>query len=154
MPEWKSYEDVATYLLNEFAAHFGLDHVEGKQAVPGLRSGTEWAIDAKGWREGNDGFVIVECRRYTTSRQNQEKIGGLAYRIMDTGAKGAIIVSPLGLQEGAALVAKAEGITTVQLNANSTEHEYVLQFLNQIMVGLHDQITISDSVTFDLRHRP
>src|SRR6266436_1601422 len=27
--------------------------------------------------EGGGGFFIVECRRYTTSKQNQEKVGGL-----------------------------------------------------------------------------
>jgi hypothetical protein len=44
---WRTYEEVAQYLLNEFAAHFGLGHVEGKQVVPG-QSGADWEIDAKG----------------------------------------------------------------------------------------------------------
>ena len=43
--------------------------------------------------------MIVEFRRYTKSRQNQEKMGGLAYRIVDTGAKGGLIVSLLGYRK-------------------------------------------------------
>ena len=65
--KWQSYEEVATYLLNQFASEFGLSKVEGKQSVLGLRSQTNWEIDAKGIREGNEGFVIIECRRYETS---------------------------------------------------------------------------------------
>ena len=70
--KWKTYEELAAYLLNQFAAEFGLSRVEGKQAVQGQRSGTQWEIDAKGVREGNQSFIIVECRRYTTSKLNQE----------------------------------------------------------------------------------
>jgi len=82
---WSTYEEVATYLLDRNAKEFGLEKVEGKQSVLGQRSGTNWVIDAKGIKDDGIGFVIVECRRYTTSKQNQEKIGALAYRIIDTG---------------------------------------------------------------------
>jgi hypothetical protein len=71
---WKSYEEVAAYLLAQNAAEFGLKRVEGKQSIPGYRSGTSWEIDAKGIREGNEGFVIIECRSYTNSKQNQQKL--------------------------------------------------------------------------------
>jgi hypothetical protein len=94
---------VATYLLNQCAREFGLSKVERKQKVLGLHSQTEWEIDAKGVREGSEGFVIIECRRYTTSRQNQDRIGSLAYRILDTGAQGGIIFF------GVAYAGKAEG---------------------------------------------
>ena len=142
---WQSYEEVATYLLNQFAEEFGLETVEGKQTVTGLRSGTNWKIDAKGFLQDGSGFIIVECRRYTTSRQTQEKDGALAYRISGTGAKGGIIVSPLGLQEGADRVATAENISNVQLDPASTRTEYVLKFLKRIMVGAH--LTFGGSLT-------
>jgi len=134
--KWESYEEVAVYLLNQFAKEFGLERVEGKQRIKGQRSGTEWQIDAKGVRENNEGFLIIECRRYTTSRQNQEKIGALAYRIIDTGAVAGIIVSPLGIQEGAAKIASSEDIINVQLGEDSTSAEYVLSFLRKVMVGI------------------
>jgi hypothetical protein len=152
MAKWNSYEEVTSFLLNQFASEFGLERVEGKQDVVGKRSGTTWQIDAKGIRQGNTGFVIVECRCYMTSKQNQEKVGGLAYRIIDTGADGGIIVSPFGLQEGAARVAAAENIITVRLNADSTQHEYFLQFLNKLMIGLQDTINLEDSVEAELRN--
>ncbi len=153
MPQWESYEQVGTYLLDQFAATFGLDRVEPKQELLGQRSGTSWEIDAKGVRQGNDGFVIVEFRRYTTSRQSQEKMGGLAYRIIDTGAKGGIIVSPLGLQEGAEKVAAAEKVVNVILNENCNRYEYVMRFLNNVMVGVHDTVSIKDSVSFEVRDK-
>lgn len=130
-----------------------MERVESKQDVVGQRSGTTWEIDAKGFRHGDPGFVIVECRRYTTSKQNQEKIGGLAYRIIDTGAEGGIIVSPLGLQEGAECVAAAENIVSIQLNEESTQHEYVLRFLNKIMIGRHDTISFKESLEIEVRDR-
>jgi hypothetical protein len=148
--KWQSYEEVATYLLNQFAREFGLSRVEGKQSVPGLRSQTEWEIDAKGVREGNEGFVIVECRRYITSKQSQEKIAALAYRIQDTGACGGIIVSPLGLQEGAEKVAHAEGIVNVQMNPNSTPSEFAIQFVNKIFLGFEERVSLHAEFSVEL----
>jgi hypothetical protein len=144
--KWESYEEVAAYLLNQMAFAFGLERVEGKQSVMGLRSGTKYVIDAKGIAQGNEGFIIIECRRYTSSKQKQEQIGGLAYRILDTKASGGIIVSPLGLQEGAAKIANAENIQSVQLDENSTHTDYILKFLNQVFLGVSDRIMISESV--------
>ncbi len=150
---WKSYEEVAAYLLDQFACEFGLERVEGKQVIRGLQSGTNWEIDAKGVRRGNTGFLIIECHRYTTSRQNQGKVGSLAYCIIDTGAAGGIVVSPLGLQEGAEKMAAAENIVSMQLDQNSTRHEYVLRFLNKVMVGLADSLPLSGSLEFELRDK-
>ncbi len=148
--KWQTYEDVAKYLLNKCAQEFGLSRVEGKQTVPGLRSNTEWEIDAKGISEKGEGFVIIECRRYTTSRQNQEKIGSLAYRILDTGAEGGIIVSPLGLQEGAEKVARAERIVNVQLSPDSTPHEFAMQFLDKIFLGFEERVVVRDEFSVEI----
>lgn len=145
--KWESYEEVATFLLAKFASEFGLIQVEGKQKVHGYNlTGTEWEIDAKGLRKGNDGFIIVECRRYTSSRQSQEKLGGLAFRIADSGAKGGILVSPLGFQEGAKKVAAAANIMEVKLSSDSTPYEYFLEFLNKVMLGITDNVRVNDEV--------
>jgi hypothetical protein len=141
---WKTYEEVAAYLLNKFAEEFGLTRVEGQQTVSGKRSGTEWTIDAKGVRDGNEAFIIVECRRYTTTKQDQEKVGALAYRIMDTGADGGIIVSPMGLQSGAQKVAETEGIISIELYEDNTPTEFSLRFLNKLFVGIAETLKASD----------
>ena len=145
--KWRTYEEVAKYLLNRFANQFGLTEVEGKQEIAGFRSGTTWKIDAKGVREGNEGFVIVECRRYMTSKQSQEKLASLAYRILDTGADGGIIVSPLGIQQSAAKIAGSENILNVRIDANSTPSEFVMHFLNKLMVGVTGELGFSGNVT-------
>jgi hypothetical protein len=94
--------------------------------------------------------VIVECRRYTTSKKNQEKVGALAYRIRDTGADGGILVSPLDLQEGAERVTAAENIISVRLDEDCNRYEFVLRFLNKIMLGVLDQISIGEEVQVKL----
>ena len=147
---WKSYEEVAGYLLEQNAHEFGLNRVEGKQKIHYSTSGTPYEIDAKGIREGNEGFVIIECRRYTTSKQNQGKLGELAYRIIDTGASGGIIVSPLGIQEGAAKIAAHKNILSVQLNANCTPTEFTMKFLNKLMIGISDTLVLSDSCSIEV----
>ncbi len=144
--KWESYEEVAEFLLNKMASFFGLEAVESKQKVAGLRSGTEFEIDAKGVAKGGEGFIIIECRRHTKSKLDQEQVGGLAYRILDTGAAGGIIVSPLGLQEGAARIAEAEGIVSVRMDANSTTKNYILGFLNQVFLGVTDTVRVSERV--------
>ncbi len=144
---WKTYEEVAKYLLNEIAAEFELEQFEGKQSIKGKRSQNSWEIDAKDISGNNETFFIVECRRNTSSRQSQEKLGGLTYRIIDSGAKGGIIVSPLELQKGAKLIAKAENIHHVMLNENCTTSEYILRFLNKLRVGKHLQSSVSPTGT-------
>jgi hypothetical protein len=146
---WENYEEVAVYLLDQIASELGLERVEGKQDVYGSRTLTKWEIDGKGVRVGGEGFVIIECRRYTTSKQNQERVAGLAYRIVDTGASGGILVSPLGFQEGAKKVAAAEDIQEVLMDANSTRTDYVLTFLNHIFAGvsLRGEATITATAT-------
>lgn len=146
---WRTYEEVAQYLLNEFATHFELGRVEGKQIIPGA-SGTNWNIEAKGIAANGDGFFIIECRRYTKSSLNQERVAGLAYRIIDTGAKGGIIVSPLKLQLGAKKVAAYSNIITVTLNPQSTTTEYIMSFLNKVFMGFADKASVSDSATVTL----
>lgn len=144
--KWESYEEVAQYLLNQFAEKFNMSGFEGKQNLSGKKSGTSWEIDAKGVKEGSDIFLIVECRRYTTSRQSQEKVGSLAYRIYDTNATGGIIVSPLGLQKGGEKIAKAENIHEVILNPENTTKDYFMRYLNNFFIGLSDEIRITDTV--------
>jgi len=133
--KWRDYEQVAEFLLNQFASELGLGRVEGKQLVSG-QTGTSWEIDAKAYRANGEGFLIVECRRYTKSRVTQDETAGLAFRIKDTGAKGAILVSPLGLQKGAKLVAGKACVAEVRLAPDSTTEDYVLQFLNRAFVGM------------------
>jgi hypothetical protein len=147
--QWKTYEEVATYLLNQFAEHFGVGRFEGKQLVPG-ESGTQWEIDAKGFKEGHNHFIVVECKRYLDRGISQETAAALAWRIEDTGATGGIIVSPLGLQEGARLVAMKAGICEVKLSPDSTTTDYVLKFLNHLCVGVSDRVTFSDRVTITI----
>jgi hypothetical protein len=144
---WESYEDVSRYLIAEFKDHFDLNGVEGKQRIKGRRSETLWEVDAKGTKTGSgEVFVIIECRRHTTSPQKQEELGALAYRIMDTGASGGIIVSPLPLQEGAKKVAEAEGIVEMTLTQDSTPTDFVMSFLNKIFVRTGDKISMTGAV--------
>lgn len=146
---WQGYEQAAVAIMDKIASHLGLDRVEGKQHVYGSRSGTGWEIDGKGVKVGGEAFVIIECRRHLKGRQKQEQVAALAYRIMDTGASGAIVVSPLGLQEGAKKVAAAENIHEFFMGPESTSTDYVVKFLNQVFVGvsLTVKATMTASVT-------
>lgn len=150
--KWMSYEEVATYLLDEVAHHFGLGRVEKKKMVAG-RSGTDWELDATGWSKDGTKFFAIECKRHTKTGISQAITGSLAWAIRDTGAAGGILVSPLGLQSGAKKVAKDAGIVEVVLRPDSTTTEYLLQFLNRIHVGLVDTVTASvgESITIILK---
>ncbi|WP_288130747.1 restriction endonuclease [Microbulbifer sp.] len=145
--KWENYEDVAVYLLNQFSDKFGLDSVSGKQTVPGEITKTNWEIDGKGIRSEDGAIIIVECKRHLKSKQNQEVLGGLSYRIIDSGAAGGILVSPLGFQKGAKLVAEANNIMQVQLNSNSTNSEYLIRFLKNVCIGLVDSLEVRATVT-------
>lgn len=135
MTEWQTYEEVTQYVINKFKEKFGLKEVEGKQKLAGA-SGAEWEVDAKGVREGTESTVIIEARRYINSKQSQEKLGALAFRIQDVGADGGIIVSPLGLQSGAQKVAEANNIVSVQIDAKSTIEGFTARFFGDLYISV------------------
>ncbi|EGV29601.1 hypothetical protein ThidrDRAFT_3193 [Thiorhodococcus drewsii AZ1] len=141
--QWERYKIVAAYLLEKIKKELNLKAIEGKQKLVGEETGTEWEIDAKGVSEEGDGIVLIECRRYTKSRQSQEKIAAFAYRIHDTKADGGIIVSPLGLQSGAKKVADANNIISVEIDANSTPANFTVRFLKQLFIGMSASLGIS-----------
>lgn len=148
METWGTYEEVAVYILDQIVSDLELDfeRVEGKQHVYGSRSSTSWEIDGKSVQVDGEGFVIIECRRYTTSKQNRGRVAELAYRIIDTGASGGIPVSPLGFQEDAKKVAAAEGIHEIFMTADSTRTD-VLKFLNHIFAGASLTVTSTFTAT-------
>lgn len=114
------------------ALGLGLERVEGKQKLVG-ESGTDWEVDGKGVKTDDGAIIVIECRRYTTSKINQEDMGGFAYRIGDVGAAGGIIVSPIGVQEGGEKIAKKDGIEIVHLDADSTTTDFVMEFLERVI---------------------
>jgi len=134
-PAWLRYERAAKDIIARLQSELGLSEVEGKQVIAG-ESGTDWEIDAKANVEGSTAFVIIECRRYTTSRLKQEEVAALAWRVQDTGASAALVVSPLGLQEGAKKVASSAGIYSMQMTANSSLQRFVVTFLEGMYVSL------------------
>src|SRR3712207_2667452 len=84
---WRTYEEVAVYLLDSIAAELGLERVEGEHKLVGHRSGRTWNVEGIGIKgPAGEAFVILECRRRTTSRLKQEDVGAIVYRILDTGA--------------------------------------------------------------------
>jgi hypothetical protein len=133
--EWELYEEAAQSILNRFRKEFGLERIEGKQSIEGIGTGTTWEIDAKGVCEESEAYVLIECRRYKKNKQNQEQIAALAFRVKDTGSVGGIIVSPLGLQTGAKLVANANSIVEVKLHENSTPETFMIEFLGKVVHG-------------------
>ena len=151
---WESYEQVAAYLLDQVASALGLERVEGKQAIASTSSGTTWEIDGKGVQAGDSGFVIIECKRFTTSKVKQAHVATLAYSIRDAGAQGGIIVSPLGVQAGGVKIAAAENIQVVHMDQNSTRLDYFLEFLDRTFVGTSDSGHATDSAVVEIIEKP
>jgi hypothetical protein len=89
---------------------------------------------------------VVECRRYPSKKQNQLQLGGLAYSIIDTGAAGGIIVSPVGLQAGAARIAASRNVIDVRLDAKSTPEEFAIQFFDKLFLGIRATARLSAAV--------
>lgn len=144
-PSWLRYEVAACSILEQIGNALGIATVEGKQLLDG-KSGTDWEIDARAFQEDGANFLVVEVRRYTTSSLKQEDIAALAYRIGDVGAAGGIVVSPLPLQSGAALVAKAAGIEHVRLTPDSTATDYLAEYMGRRFMGVSivEKVTATD----------
>jgi hypothetical protein len=112
----------------------GLERVEGKQKLVG-ESGMKWTIDGKGVKTDDGAIVVIECRRYTTSKLKAEDMGAVVFRIADVGAAGGIVVTPIGVQEGGEKIAKHNGIDVVRLNEGATMTDFMMTFLEKVVAG-------------------
>lgn len=150
---WKSYEEVARYVLHQIRDRLGLQEVQGKQDVSG-RSGTVWELDAKGVSSSSGKSVVIECRRYK-NRLKQDAVAAVAYKITDTGSASGIIVSPLPLQKGGRIIAETEGIQHVELTADSTTEEWLATIGKVLHVGVtvRDTLVMSETITAEVRDK-
>ena len=139
------YEQVTRKILEDCREQLGYREVHPKGKILG-KSGTQWEIDATCYLADNKA-ILVECRRHTTRKIDQEQVAGLVFRITDTGAKGGLMVTPLGYQLGAKLVAQAQKITLATLNPDATEREYVLSVAERLFIGVEAKggITVGGS---------
>jgi hypothetical protein len=149
---WESYELAAQAIIERFKKEFGLSLVEGKQRVEGKETGTQWEVDAKGVIEGEEAFVLIECRRYKTKKQTQEQAAAIAYRVRDTGSSGGIIVSPMGLQSGAKKVANANKIIEVKLHENSSPEIFMVEFLGKVIHGFSGHVKSAPAKVCGIGH--
>jgi hypothetical protein len=137
-PLWRKYELAAAEILGRLHKELGLSSVEGKQKLEGA-SGTEWEVDAKGIAQDSGAIVLIECKRFPKSKVEQDLIASLAFRIKDLGAAGGIVVSPLGLQEGARRVATSTNVRSIRLNVDATPEQFALWIGNDLFAGLRGQ---------------
>lgn len=138
---WEEYEKAARVALQALSEELGLSTVEMKQVLVG-KSGTDWEVDAKAWCKDSEKFLVVEARRYRNSRLNQEQIASVAFRVEDVGAKGGVVVSPLPLQSGAAMVAASANIEHVRLTSESTPELYLAEYMGKRYHG----VTVTESI--------
>lgn len=144
-----TYEAVVRQILGNLRERLGVCEVRGPARYRGRRSGARWSIEASCHRVRNGALVLVECRRKTTSRVKQEEVAGFAYRVRDIGAAEGLMVTPVGYQRGARIVAGAERIGMAILNADATESEYFLRIADRLFRGLR----AGDIVSIGLRER-
>jgi predicted helicase len=136
-----NYEDLTRQILNDERVRpdLGLARVEPyKHNFPGKRTGTSWEVDAFGY-DLDGGLILIECKYYGTRKLNQNQLGGFAYTIQDTGAKRGIVVTTLGLQDGAIKVAKAENITLIRLDYSSNDENFTVHIVNRGVIQRTDQ---------------
>lgn len=134
-PDWRRYEDAARAVLKAIGPALGISGVGPKEKKPGA-SGTDWELDATAWVEGQEGFLVVEVRRYATSRLKQKDMGAFAFCVQDVGASGGIVVSPLPPQRGATVIAKSKGFACVRLSLDSTPDTYLAEFMGKQFHGV------------------
>jgi hypothetical protein len=143
---WRSYEDLARHVLLHFADMLGISEVEAKQRLIGA-TGTQWEIDAKGVMTDGRGFLVVECKERSAARLDQATIGSLAFTVKDVGAQGAVIVTSIGLQEGAEKVAQHEDFKVVFLPKDGTFEQFFASCGNCLLQKVSERANASLALT-------
>ena len=59
-----------------------------------------------------------------------------AFKIQDIGASEGLMVTPIGYQKGAKIVAESERIGQATLNPDATDSEYILEIAERLFRGL------------------
>jgi hypothetical protein len=142
---YATYEDVAHSFFCDCKDTFGFDVVERK-AVLTSKSGNTYKIEVLGRRVAEGADIIIECKHYGPKSQiDQEMVGGLAYRVQNTGADGAFIVTTHELQSGAQRVADFEQITVFIIGPDATIDDYgvvreIAQGLSRYFLKLQAEI--------------
>lgn len=149
--KWETYEDATRGFLEDIGGHLGLTRVEGKQKLAGHHSGRRPEVEAVVYTDDRK-RLLVECKRKGKRRVEAGDMEAFAYRILDTESAGGIIVTTIGLQEGAKLVAQAEKITTVILDPTSTDEEYIARIANQLFWKQGDAVELKDAAQVELRN--
>ena len=135
--EWERYEDVARQLIDDIKFHLGLSLVNEDKRKFKKNDGGECEVDVSAYDMSDEKLVLVECRKKKESL-SQEEVHGFAYRIQQTNAKRGIIVTTIGLQQGARIAADGAKITLIRLDGNSTKEEYIAKITQQIFVKVTD----------------
>ena len=145
---WRDYEEVARYLLEQMGNELGLglERVEGKQKLV-CKSGAIWEVDAKGVKTEDGAIVVIECRQLV-SKLKQEDMRAFVYGIADAGAAGGIVVTTIGVQEGAQKIARYEGIDVIRLNRDATTTDFMLELLEKVIAGRSVKFGGTGTLTF------
>lgn len=147
------FERVTRTILEQCRDAFGYTRVDPKGKLRG-KSGTEWEIDAIAFLPVSNDFVLIECRRRSSKKIEQGQVGELIFRVQDTGAASGLIVTTVGAQEGAKLVAKAHKIGLGTLNLEATERDYVLDVAGRLFHGIEGKggLAVSGTAATGVTH--
>lgn len=137
--EWETYEDVARQLIDDIKIYLGLSLVNEDKREFKKNDGGKCEIDISAYDLSDGKLVLVECRK-KKKRLSNEEIDGFAYRIQQTNAKRGIIVTPLGLQQGARIAADGAKISLIRLDENSNKENYIARITQQIFLKVTDQM--------------
>ena len=150
---YATYEDVAHRFFSDCKTTFGFDVVERKVVLRG-KSGNTYNIEVLGRRVGDGAEIIIECKHYGPgSHIDQEMVGGIAYRVRNTEAGGAFMVTTHELQSGAQRLADFERISVFIISPDATLDDYgvvrqIAQDLSRYFVKL--QADIKSKVTLEM----
>jgi|GEM_PF-2125870 len=130
---WRNYEELARHVLLRFADILEITEVEAKQRLDG-ESGTQWEIDAKGVLADGSGFLVIECKERASARLGQHTVGELVTVIQEVDAQGGVIVTSVGLQSGAKLLAAHHAFHEVFLPRESTFDSFLAKCGNRVLI--------------------
>jgi hypothetical protein len=125
-----------------FAEMLGISKVEAKQRLAGA-SGTKWEVDAKGVLVDGHGFLVVECKERSNKKIDQAVVASLAFQVDDVGAQGAVIVTSIGLQKGAEIIARHKGFHLVYLPKDGTFEQFFASCGNHLFQKVSDQVNVN-----------
>ncbi|MCI0453627.1 MAG: hypothetical protein L0Y68_01375 [Candidatus Dadabacteria bacterium] len=142
---WRTYEDASKQLLKYIKDQLLFnDTIDNMEARESWKAGLE--VDIVAFRAGIEGLISASCNLWKHPPAHGGSLTKFYYSIKYSNESDDIIVSVIGLQEVAGIMAKAEKITEIKIDFSSSNENFIARMLSHVFAKVKGRIAVRNNL--------